>query len=82
MESKLAIRFATIKKFSELTGYSEDAVRSKIKRGDWLRDHMFRKAPDGRILMDVEAFNDWVENGMLPLPELLSVIRKRNKTSL
>lgn len=79
MDSKSSMRFVTIKKFSALTGYSEDAVRSKITRGDWLRDHMFRKAPDGRILMDIEAFNDWAENGMPPLPELLNIINRKNK---
>lgn len=79
MENKTAVRFATIKKFSELTGYTEGAVRQKINRGEWLQDHMFRKAPDGRILIDIEAFNDWADNGMPPLPELLEIINRKRK---
>lgn len=79
MENRTAIRFITIKKFAEITGYSEEAVRAKIHRGEWLQDHMFRKAPDGRILIDIEAFNDWADNGMPPLPELLEIINKKRK---
>lgn len=79
MESRAVVRFVTIKKFGELIGYSEGAVRSKIKRGEWLRDHMYRKGSDGRILMDIEAFNDWADNGMPPLPELLKIINRRKK---
>lgn len=79
MESKVVVRFVTIKKFSELTGYSPDAIRSKITQGKWLLNHMYRKAPDGRILMDIEAFNDWADNGMLPLSELLSIINRKKK---
>jgi len=56
-----AVRYTTIGKFSELTGYTEDAIRSKIKRGDWPRGHEWVKAPDGRILIDVVGYNAWVE---------------------
>lgn len=53
--------WVTIKKFAELTGYSEDAVRAKIKNGIWrLREH-YRKAPDGRVLINLQAYNRWVE---------------------
>ena len=54
------MRFVTIKKFEELTGYSQDAIRSKIKRGDWLEGHMWKKAPDGRILIDTEGYLKWL----------------------
>lgn len=53
-------RFVTISRFNTLTGYTEDAVRAKIARGQWLMDVMWRKAPDGRILMDMQAFERWV----------------------
>lgn len=55
------IRYTTIRKFSELSGYTEDAVRSKIKRGDWLENREWVKAPDRRILIDVVGYNAWVE---------------------
>ena len=53
-------RFVTIKRFSELTGYSARAVEGKLHRGDWLEGREFRKAPDGRILLDMEAYERWV----------------------
>lgn len=56
-------RFVTIEKFEELTGYTPDATRSKIKRGDWLEGVLYIKAPDGRILMDIEGYEWWVLNG-------------------
>lgn len=59
----LAIDHVTIERFSELTGYSEDAIRSKIKRGDWRQDEQYFKAPDARILMSLEGYAQWVTRG-------------------
>lgn len=53
------LRYVTIKKFAELSGYTEDAIRSKIQRGDWLEGAVFIKAPDGRNLIDLEGFEKW-----------------------
>jgi hypothetical protein len=55
------VRYVTIRKFSDLSGYSEDAIRAKIKNGIWLQDAVWKKAPDGRILMDVKGYEAWVE---------------------
>ncbi|NVK44439.1 MAG: excisionase [Oceanospirillaceae bacterium] len=53
------MNLVTIKKFSELSGYSEEAVRQKIKKGVWrLRDHVI-KAPDGRILIKLDKVEEW-----------------------
>jgi hypothetical protein len=54
------VRWLTIEKFSAESGYTPDAVRSKIKRGDWLEGHVWIKAPDGRILIDTEGYEKWV----------------------
>ncbi|MEO5328092.1 MAG: hypothetical protein H7829_07585 [Magnetococcus sp. THC-1_WYH] len=59
-------RWVTIRKLSEITGYSENAIRGKIKTGVWLKDIHWTKAPDGRNLMDMEAIQRWVE-GEQPL---------------
>ena len=56
------LRWITIDKFSAESGYTPDAVRSKIKRGDWLEGKVYIKAPDGRILIDTEGFEQWVIN--------------------
>ena len=54
------LRWLTIEKFSAESGYTPDAVRSKIKRGDWLEGRVFVKAPDGRILISTEGYETWV----------------------
>lgn len=60
----------TISRFTELSGYSEDAVRSKIKRGDWLENVIWTKAPDGRILINIEGYEWWVQNGAMASAQL------------
>ncbi|MDQ7280278.1 hypothetical protein O0J73_05955 [Stenotrophomonas sp. Sm6012] len=49
--------------FEALTGYTVDATNSKIKRGDWLERAVFIKAPDGRNLIDLEGYEEWVVQG-------------------
>jgi hypothetical protein len=44
-----------------LTGYSVKAMERKIERGDWQEGKVWRRAPDGRILIDVLGFQRWVE---------------------
>ncbi len=53
--------YVTVNKMAELTGYTEDAIRSKIKRGDWLEDKVWKRAPDRRILISIKGFYRWVE---------------------
>jgi hypothetical protein len=44
-----------------LTGYSVKAMERKIERGDWKEGKVWRRAPDGRILIDVLGYQRWVE---------------------
>ncbi|ATX79964.1 Putative excisionase (DUF1233) [Mariprofundus aestuarium] len=55
------MKWITIKKLSDLTGYSEDAIRAKIRKGVWLMGLHWIKAPDGRVLFNPQAINSWVE---------------------
>lgn len=57
------LRYVTIPKFAEMSGYTPDAIRSKIRDGIWRKDLEWRKAPDGRILVDVDGYHRWVEGG-------------------
>jgi len=66
------MRYLTIKRFSAESGYTEAAVRSKISEGVWLINVVWRRAPDGRVLIDVVGYEAWVEQG--PAGE------RRNKT--
>lgn len=48
-----------IKKFCELTGYSDKAVRRKMESGVWLEGDIWRKAPDGHIMIDLVRYDAW-----------------------
>ncbi|KVD28196.1 hypothetical protein [Burkholderia ubonensis] len=54
---------AQIKKFAAETGYTETAVRARIHDGTWAEGEVWTKAADGRILIDVQGFEKWVETG-------------------
>ena len=58
------LNYVTIKKFSELSGYTEDAIRTKIRDGVWLEGKVWIKAPDERNLIILEGYHKWVEMGM------------------
>tara|TARA_R110001606_G_scaffold395190_2_gene566933 strand:+ start:8341 stop:8787 length:447 start_codon:yes stop_codon:yes gene_type:complete len=53
-------KYVTIGKFSELSGYSKRAVEAKINKGVWADGIHYRRAPDNRILVDIEVFEKWV----------------------
>lgn len=55
------MRYVTIRKFSSESGYTEAAIRSKIADGTWRKDCVWRKAPDGRVLIDIDGYEAWVE---------------------
>jgi hypothetical protein len=59
-------RWVLVKRFAEITGYSENAVRHKVKSGVWLEGHIWRKAPDGRIFLNLVEFERWVESEPQP----------------
>jgi hypothetical protein len=52
--------YPVIAKFCEFTGYSVKAVEKKIETGVWLEGREYHRAPDGRLLMDIDGFNRWV----------------------
>lgn len=60
-ESSNHARFVTIERASGLTGYSQKAIRRKIEDGVWLEGQLWAKAPDGRILIDMEGYYKWVK---------------------
>jgi hypothetical protein len=52
-------RHVTIGKFAEMTGYTEKAIRHKIDLGVWIEGRVFKRAPDNRILIDIEGYDQW-----------------------
>lgn len=57
------LRYVTIPKFAAESGYTEDAIRTKIRDGVWREGQEWKKAPDGRVLIDVDGYHRWVETG-------------------
>ena len=65
--------------FAAESGYTEDAVRAKIERGVWLQGDVWFRAPDNRLLIDIEAFYAWAEKNRGPVPQ---AIRRSKSTSV
>lgn len=74
------VRFVTIEKAAELTGYSPDAIRSKKRDGIWRKGHEWVEAPDGRILIDMEGYEKWVETDGALKPPQKAVSKSRSNT--
>jgi hypothetical protein len=55
------MNWVLIVKFCELTGYTEDAVRCKIKDGIWQENLHWQKAAN-RIHMSMRGYEQWVTN--------------------
>lgn len=69
------MRYLTVRKFASESGYTEAAVRSKIADGTWVKYQVWRHAPDGRVLIDVEGYENWVEMGKPSSPSRIDKSR-------
>lgn len=55
------VKYVLLPVFCAITGYTDKAVRRKIEDGIWRQGKHYRKAPDGHITMDLQAYYRWVE---------------------
>lgn len=55
------LRFVLIPRFCELTGYTEKAVRRKIDDMVWVEGREYRRSPDGRIHIDLDGYDKWLQ---------------------
>ncbi len=56
--------YITISKFATESGYSEHAIRTKIRDLIWCEANgVVAKAPDGRVLISTKGYEKWVEMG-------------------
>ena len=44
-----------------VTGYTVKAMERKIERGDWQEGKVWRRAPDGHIMIDLQGYQRWIE---------------------
>jgi hypothetical protein len=67
-QAVVPVDLMTVPRFAAVTGYTEDAVRAKIARGDWLVGKVWLRAPDGRILVSLRGYHAWAEGQEYELP--------------
>jgi hypothetical protein len=53
-------RYVTVELAAQMTGYSPKAIRRKIEEHIWRQGREYRRAPDGRLLVDMQGFEKWV----------------------
>ncbi len=56
-------RFMSIKGAAAVLGLTEASIRARIARRVWLEGKHYRKAPDGRIFIDLKAIEAWIASG-------------------
>lgn len=57
------MRYLTIKKFADESGYTQATIKSNISNGIWAEDGVWKRAPDNQVLIDVQGYEDWVVHG-------------------
>ena len=57
------IEYKTVRQFALESGYTEEAIRTKIKRGVFGENEVWVRSPDNRVLISIEGFNLWVRKG-------------------
>lgn len=60
MQQEQSDRWVLINVVTRDTGYSDDAIRAKIRRGDWAHKAFWRKAPDGRLVFNLTRVQAWM----------------------
>jgi hypothetical protein len=55
-------RYVLLPLANAITGYTVKAMERKIERGDWAEGKVWRRAPDGRVLIDILGYQRWVES--------------------
>jgi hypothetical protein len=58
----LPARYVLLPLANVLTGYTVKAMERKIERGDWEEGKVWRRAPDGHVMIDILGYQRWVES--------------------
>jgi hypothetical protein len=58
----LPARYVLLPLANALTGYSVKAMERKIERGDWQEGKLWKRAPDGHVMIDMVGYQKWVES--------------------
>lgn len=58
--SNTAVDCVRVQFFCERSGWTDDAVRAKMKGGVWSEGAVWHRAPDGSILISLAGYHSWV----------------------
>jgi len=58
------MKWVKLGKYTELSGDTSNAVHAKRKKGQWLDGLHCRIGPDGKLWINLNEVEKWVENGM------------------
>lgn len=50
----------SVKEFARRGLYTEKAIRRKIESGVWTEGAQYHRAPDGRIILNINAIKKWI----------------------
>ena len=56
------MQWVCLQKYSELSGETQEAVRIRRKRGIWADGKQTKIGPNGRIWVNLEEANKWIQN--------------------
>lgn len=54
------MEWVTINKCEELSGYTRRAIENKKGKGVWKEGTHWIKAPDGRIMININTIQSWI----------------------
>lgn len=58
----IQVKYALLPLFAAITGYTVKACQRKIETGVWREGVHYVRSPDGRIHMNLEEYQRWVEH--------------------
>jgi len=68
-------QWMTVRGLSKEVGYTENAIRIKCQRDVWRQGIVWKKAPDGKIVIDYLAVQRWMKSN----PRQKPISRKNRK---
>lgn len=61
MNTAIPLRWVRLSKWCELTGVTPNSVHKWRQRGEWVDGVQCRIGPDGKVWVNLEEGNRWVE---------------------
>lgn len=58
----LPIYYVRVHVFCAHTGISKHSVEGKIREGVWVEGKHYRRPPDGKVVIDLRGYHEWVES--------------------